>query len=70
MRCLYLTFHRSHRAPKRRWLLSYPLQKIELPSLATFFINGYIKNERLLVNSDSTIGIAMPNMVGNDIQTH
>ena len=70
MRCLYLACHRSHRAPKRRWLLSYPLQKIQLPSLATFFINGYLKNERLLVNSDSIIGIAMSNMVGNDIQTH
>ena len=34
------------------------------------FHNGYLKYERLLVNSDSTTGIAMSNMVGNDIQTH
>ena len=36
MRCPYLACHRRHRTPKRRWLLSYPLQKIQLPSLAAF----------------------------------
>ena len=48
----------------------YPLQKMQLPSLATFFIYVFFKNERLLVDSDSTTEIAMPNMVGNDIQSH
>ena len=42
MRCPYLACQRRHRTPKRRWLLSYPLQKIQLPSLAAFFINGYL----------------------------
>ena len=32
------------------------------------FINGYLKNECLLTSFDSTTKIAVPYMVGNDIQ--
>ena len=47
-----------------------PYQKDRVTVSRIIFINGYLKNERLLVNSASTTGIAMPNMVGNDIQSH
>ena len=57
-------------------LYSQAALAVQLPSLKDtvtvpryiYFIDGYLKNERLLISFDSTIKIAMPNMVGNNIQ--